>query len=71
MTQQVINVGNVANDGDGDPLRTAFIKANENFTELYNIGGATGIQNGDSNISIVEDGVIIFVQFFCDHFFCS
>lgn len=36
MTQQIINVGDVANDGQGDPLRTAFIKCNDNFTELYN-----------------------------------
>ena len=58
MVQQVINVGNVANDGDGDPLRTAFIKTNDNFTELYNIGGITGIANGTSNIAILDDGVI-------------
>lgn len=58
MTQQIIDVGNVANDGSGDPLRTAFIKCNDNFTELYNIGGLTGIQNGDSNISIIEDGPV-------------
>jgi len=45
MTQQVIDVGNVANDGQGDPLRTAFIKTNDNFTELYNIGGISGIAN--------------------------
>lgn len=35
MTQQVINVGTVANDGTGDPLRTAFIKVNANFAEIY------------------------------------
>lgn len=35
MTQQVINVGTVANDGTGDPLRTAFIKVNANFAETY------------------------------------
>ena len=58
MVQQVINVGNVANDGDGDPLRTAFEKTNLNFTELYNIGGLTGIANGTSNISILEDSTI-------------
>jgi len=58
MTQQVIDVGNVANDGQGDPLRTAFTKTNDNFTELYNIGGITGIANGTSNISIVEDGTV-------------
>jgi hypothetical protein len=37
MTQQVINVGTVANDGTGDPLRTAFIKVNANFAEVYTL----------------------------------
>ena len=41
MAQQTINIGTVANDGTGDPLRTAFDKSNDNFTELYN--GAGGI----------------------------
>lgn len=36
MTRQIINVG-VADKGNGDPIRTAFIKANANFAELYNI----------------------------------
>jgi hypothetical protein len=35
MTQLLINVGNVANDGQGTPLRTAFQYINSNFTELY------------------------------------
>src|SRR4029077_9420537 len=35
MTQQIISVGSAANDGTGDPLRTAFTKSNGNFTELY------------------------------------
>ncbi len=35
MAQQTIGIGTVANDGTGDPLRTAFTKANANFTELY------------------------------------
>ncbi len=35
MAQQQINVGTVANDGTGDPLRDAFVKANDNFDELY------------------------------------
>lgn len=38
MAKQVINIGTVANDGTGDPLRTAFDKANDNFTELYSAG---------------------------------
>lgn len=40
MVQQVINIGSAANDGTGDPLRTAFTKANQNFTELYGRGAA-------------------------------
>lgn len=36
MTQQIINVGTVANDGQGTPLRTAFEFINDNFDELYN-----------------------------------
>ena len=35
MAQQTINIGSSANDGTGDPLRTAFDKINDNFTELY------------------------------------
>ena len=38
MAKQTINIGAVANDGTGDPLRTAFDKANDNFTELYGAG---------------------------------
>lgn len=34
MAVQVINIGNVANDGTGDDLREAFIKVNANFEEL-------------------------------------
>ena len=35
MAKQVINTGTTANDGTGDPLRSAFDKVNDNFTELY------------------------------------
>jgi hypothetical protein len=35
MAKQVINIGTTANDGTGDPIRTAFDKVNDNFTELY------------------------------------
>lgn len=34
MAIQLINIGNVANDGTGDDLREAFIKVNQNFEEL-------------------------------------
>ena len=35
MAKQTINVGNYQNDKAGDALRTAFIKVNDNFDELY------------------------------------
>lgn len=47
MAQQSINIGSAANDGTGDPLRTAFDKINDNFTELY---GSTAEAN-----DLVED----------------
>lgn len=37
MAKQTINIGTVPNDGTGDPIRTAFVKVNENFTEVYGI----------------------------------
>lgn len=35
MAQQTIDIGSAANDGTGDPIRDAFDKCNDNFTELY------------------------------------
>lgn len=35
MSKQTINIGSFPNDGTGDPLRTAFTKTNQNFTEVY------------------------------------
>ena len=40
MAKQTINIGTTANDRTGDPLRTAFTKINQNFTELYNADAA-------------------------------
>jgi hypothetical protein len=37
MAKQTINIGTVANDGTGDPLRDAMDKVNDNFTELYTV----------------------------------
>jgi len=47
MAQQNINIGSSANDGTGDPLRTAFDKINDNFDELY---GSTAEAN-----DLIED----------------
>ena len=35
MAKQTVSIGSSANDGTGDPLRTAFDKINDNFDELY------------------------------------
>jgi hypothetical protein len=56
MTQQTINVGVTANDGTGDGLRTAYIKCNDNFNELYNSTVTpTAITNGTSNIAVANN----------------
>lgn len=49
MARQVINIGSSANDGTGDPLRTAFDKINDNFVELY--GGDNDINTLDANLN--------------------
>lgn len=36
MAQQTIDIGVAPNDGTGEPIRTAFLKCNQNFDELYN-----------------------------------
>jgi hypothetical protein len=41
MSQQIINIGVLPNDGSGDPLRTAFNKINNNFAELFSTSFAT------------------------------
>lgn len=61
MTIQVINLGNYANDGTGDDLRTAFEKVNANFAQLgngevhngVNVGTGAGIfkqRNSSANL---------------------
>ena len=69
MAQQTINIGTVANDGTGDPLRTAFDKVNDNFTELYaddagdvnSVTGSGGLTasptTGAVSVSITDGGV--------------
>ena len=50
MARQTINIGTNANDGTGDPLRTAFDKINDNFAELY--GGDNNLNTLDANLDI-------------------
>jgi hypothetical protein len=57
MAKQTINVGTGPNTGTGEALRTAFIKVNDNFNEVYNIAqGAfnsanTGVNVFDQNLN--------------------
>lgn len=56
MPRQNINIGVVANDGNGDTLRTGGRKINENFVELYrSIGGDS--DSVSSRVSFTETGV--------------
>jgi len=56
MNITLIDIGNIANDGTGDDLRTAFQKVNENFVELEtSIDASTVAAN-------VGDGVGLFKQ---------
>jgi len=50
MARQNINIGSSANDGTGDPLRTAFDKINDNFIELY--GADNDINTLDANMDV-------------------
>ena len=52
MAKQTVNIGTSANKGNGDPLRTAFKKINENFTEVY--GKIVALENGTLNV-VVSD----------------
>jgi len=57
MAIQTINIGSSANKGDGDPLRTAFKKINENFAELdvtNTIRDIKGSVFGDDSTLLVD-----------------
>ena len=49
MAQKNINIGSSANKGDGDPIRTAFSKTQDNFTDLYTRIVTVEAQSGISN----------------------
>jgi hypothetical protein len=54
MTRKIVNIGQNANDSSGDPLRTAFDKINNNFTELYS--GLPALSIGPTPPSIATPG---------------
>ena len=52
-----VNVGTYPNDGQGDPLRTAFIRINQNFTNVYayaNLAYYNGL-GGGGNVTNVTN----------------
>jgi cytoskeletal protein CcmA (bactofilin family) len=51
MTQYVINIGAIPNDGTGDPLRTAFNETNLNFNQVFAAGPVL------SNIRIANNNI--------------
>ena len=55
MAQKTIETGASANSGGGDPLRDAFIKVNDNFTEVY--AKLTALEDGSITTSITGDVV--------------
>ena len=58
MAKQTINIGIRANDGKGDTLRAAFVKSNDNFTELYtNVSNNSNTANSKSaNNAVLAQG---------------
>ena len=50
MAKQTVNIGSAANDGTGDPLRTAFDKLNDNFDEVYGDNFVTNARIADDAI---------------------
>ena len=57
MAIKIINIGSSANKGDGDPLRTAFKKINENFAELDTLNTVRDIKGsvfGDDSTLLVD-----------------
>ena len=67
MAIQVINIGTSPNKGDGEPLRTAFDKINDNFAELslkvtnLETGGVT-VTTGDIKGSVFGDDSTLLVD---------
>ncbi len=64
-TPEIINIGALPNDGQGDPLRTAFQKINNNFAEVFSSGVFTylGITEGTTaNQVIFETDANVFTQ---------
>ena len=55
MAKQTVNLGTSPNKGDGDPIRTAMGKINDNFDELY-AGNFADPENTAASIIPSQDG---------------
>lgn len=71
MVQEVINVGAFPNDGTGDPLRTALLKTNNNFSQIfgnlnssdvyqtYTAGANLTLAPGTGNVVVANNAAIV------------
>ena len=57
ITRQIISTGTSANDGTGDTLRSAGLKINANFAQLY---GRLGDSNNFSTVVSIKDSAVAF-----------
>jgi hypothetical protein len=65
MAQEIINIGTLPNDGEGDPLRVAFGKINNNFSSLFSTATVTNESNTSgvtANQVIWQTPVVDFTQ---------
>jgi len=74
VSREVVNVGAIANDKTGDPIRDAMVKINANFEELYNsaiiassltVGNASSVSNvyvTPGNINVGNTSVYTYVN---------
>ena len=71
MSQLIINTGNVANDGTGDPLRVAFNDVNNNFSQIWSAGlvgsnitianNTIQVTNTNGNLNLATNGIGVIV----------
>lgn len=62
MALQLVDIGSAANDGTGDPLRTAFDKINDNFQASWNVlarrGNAFSAHTGTTSETVMDTIVL-------------
>ena len=58
MAKTAIGVGSSANDGTGDPLRTAMQSTNSNFDELYTLLGNGSALSISGDVTMASSGAV-------------